>query len=418
VNPSKVKIDVPYGETIEQVEAPEGTEVIYPNRVPVADENEILQQAITNPVGIESLEDFLSRPNNILAIVNDATRATPTAKILKCIYNFIRNKKTRFLVATGAHKTPTETGYHKIFGEFWDRCKNRVHTHDAKRDEQMAYLGETRRGNQVHLNKMVIEAQAILVIGSVEPHYFAGYTGGRKSFLPGIASYDAIEKNHELALNKDARVLRLEGNPIHEDMIDAIDLLGERRIFSIMTVLDKDHRIYAASAGSLEDSFIRAVAKADDVYSVNIRDRADIAVSVAFSPMDVDLYQSQKAIEHAKGAVNEDGITILVAKCWGGIGPKHLETLLNNLETADDFKALARAEYKLGYHRIVRTVEFTNKGQIWGVTGISDHILKKLLIKPFHHIQDALDEALLEKGKDAKVVFLMDGTVTVPRLTY
>jgi nickel-dependent lactate racemase len=292
-----------------------------------------------------------------------------------------------------------------------------VDTHDSKRNEQMAYIGETRMGNQVHLNKMVTEAEAILVIGSVEPHYFAGYTGGRKSFLPGIASYEAIEKNHKLALSKDARVLRLEGNPVHEDMMDVIDLMGERHIFSIMTVLDKDHRIYAASAGSLEDSFIRAVAKAANVYSVNIRDKADIAVSVAFSPMDVDLYQSHKAIEHAKEAVNEDGIIILVARCWGGIGPKHFEILLNNLETAGDLKALTRADYKLGHHRIVRTVEFAEKGQIWGVTSISDHIVKKLLIKPFHSVQDALDEALVEKGKDAKVVFLMDGTVTVPRLT-
>jgi len=180
----------------------------------------------------------------------------------------------------------------------------------------------------MRINRMVTEAGSILVIGSVEPHYFAGFTGGRKSFLPGVASHRTIERNHEGALSPRSRVLSLEGNPVHEDMMAAMDILDEVPIFSIQTVLTADHRIYAVAAGDIHDSFRAAVERAKKVFCVRMGRKADIVVTVAAHPMDVDLYQSHKALENGKMALRPGGVIILVSRCREGVGEDQFYRLL------------------------------------------------------------------------------------------
>ncbi|MEJ2067607.1 MAG: lactate racemase domain-containing protein, partial [Deltaproteobacteria bacterium] len=143
----------------------------------------------------------------------------------------------------------------------------------------------------------------IVAISSVEPHYYAGYTGGRKSFFPGAASYQTMEHNHRLALEEGVAPMALTGNPVHEDMVEAMGTLEGKEIYSLQVVLDRFHRICAAFAGSLEGSFAAAVQKAREVFAVEISARADIVVTIAPAPMDIDLYQAHKAIEHGKPAL-------------------------------------------------------------------------------------------------------------------
>jgi len=116
--------------------------------------------------------------------------------------------------------------------------------------------------------------------------------------LPGIASFDTIEQNHKYALDAKAKSLALKGNPVHEDMVDALSAVEEKEIFSIQTVLNKKHKIYSVSAGDIHASFEAAVPEANDVFTVKIREKADIVVSIVCPPMDIDLYQSQKGIEN------------------------------------------------------------------------------------------------------------------------
>ena len=125
----------------------------------------------------------------------------------------------------------------------------------------------------MYLNKIVAEAKKTIVIGSVEPHYFAGYTGGRKGFLPGVASYETITQNHKLALNKSAKALALDGNPVHEDMMDAMNVLKEIKVFSIMTILDKHHNVYETTCGDLVGAFYDAIDSAKKVFCVDIEEK-------------------------------------------------------------------------------------------------------------------------------------------------
>ncbi len=257
--------------------------VYKPNPVSKIDYNKAIDEALLEPLGKESFEHFIDTDERIVFIVNDGTRPTPTRKVLARIYSKIKEKNIYFIVATGCHRAPTQEEWHFILGkEIYEdlHAKNRLWSHDSRNDE-MVYLGISSNGTQMYLNKIVADAKKVCAIGSIEPHYFAGYTGGRKAFLPGVAAYDTIQQNHLLALDPNAQALILKGNPVHEDMMDAMSVLGHIDVFAIMTVLDSDHDICAVRAGDLSDSFYAGIDKADEVFCVKIPQKADIVISVA-----------------------------------------------------------------------------------------------------------------------------------------
>lgn len=409
-------IDVPYGESKIQVKIDDErvAGIVRGNPVPVGNEEEKLRNALENPLNSKNLKEFLANGKNILFIVNDATRPTPTARILEGIFKIAKPADAKFIIATGAHRAPTEPEYRQIFGQFYDELKPRIYAHDARKDKDMTYIGTSRNGTPLYVNKMAMEADRLLIISSVEPHYFAGYSGGRKSFFPGIASYTSIETNHRGAMDPRAASLALEGNPVHEDMIDALKSLEGKDIFTIMTVLDNEHRIYAVTAGHINDAFFAAVDRAKEVFAVKIKEKADIVVTAARYPMDIDLYQAQKALEHGKLALKKGGVLILVASCRAGTGDKTFIDLLSSCATPDEVFKKIKEGYVLGYHKAAKMAEINTWAEMYGVTELPDKLLESVLIKPFHSLQQAVDEAMAKKGKDAKVLFMVDGSVTVP----
>jgi nickel-dependent lactate racemase len=389
--------------------------IIEPNEVEIGDETEVIRQALANPIGSKSLGEFLKGAKDVLFIVNDPTRPTPTARVLDIIEEDISGCPVSFIVATGVHRAPTEEEYIQIFSEkHYSKYKDRIFIHDGKESECI-FLGTSKNGTEMWVNKLGVDADRIVIISSVEPHYFAGYTGGRKSFLPGIASYKTIEQNHKLALKREACALKLKGNPVHEDMIDALGTV-KKEVFTINTVLDKNHRIYAAAAGDIYKSMEEAVSKADEVFVANIPEKADIVVSVVKFPSDIDLYQAQKGIDNAKYALKDGGILILVAKCRMGVGDESFVNLLSSASSPKD--ALERIEKKfvLGWHKAAKMAEIGLWAQTFGVTDLDAEMLEKIFIRPFTSLQEAVDAALAEKGADAKVLVLLDGSLTIPNV--
>lgn len=388
--------------------------VVHPNEVEKRDAEDVLNRAISNPVNSKSFEEFLSDARDVLIIVNDATRPTPTAKVLGIIHDKFKSVPFEFIVATGIHRAPTEDEFEFILGPFYETFKDKIHVHDARKDEDMVYIGTSRNGTEMYVNKLGMEAHKIVIIGSVEPHYFGGYTGGRKSFLPGIASFKTIEQNHKYALKPESRSLALEGNPVHEDMIDALKTIESKEVFSIQTVLDRDRDIFDVTAGHIHDSFYAAIESAKKVFCVSIPEKSDVVLSVAPYPMDVDLYQSQKAIDNGKLALKDEGILIMVSKCRTGIGEKAFYDLLCSCDTPGEVLEKIGREYKLGWHKAGKMAEVMDRAQVWGVTDLLSEDLKKIFIKSFGTVQEAVDKALEEKGDSAKVTILVEGSVTVP----
>lgn len=413
-----MKLSIPYGDIIDTIELADGNveQVILPNSVQMVDETETLRSAILHPLQSPGLAEFLTDRANILLVVNDATRPTPTGRVLEIIYPLLKGKNFKVIIATGSHRAPTEEEYHFIFGELYRELKDRIHVHDARKSKCFL-LGKTRNGNEIMLNTLIRDADAIIPIGSIEPHYFAGYTGGRKSFLPGVASFDCITANHRLAISQEAQAMVLKGNPVAEEFDDAQKLLEKLNIFAIMTVLDGEHRVYAAAAGNLKDSFYSLLPKADEVFVVPIRQLADIVVTVALKPNDIDLYQSLKALDNGKKALKDGGIIILVSACRSGVGSRAFLDLLGSETSCTAVINKLDREYKLGYHKAGKMAEIGMKAQMWAVTPLDKDLIGNAHMRPFNNISEALQEALREKGLAAKVTFITDGSMTIPRLT-
>jgi nickel-dependent lactate racemase len=412
-------IRVPYGkkEVAVAIDDSRFAGSVYPNEVEIGNEDGVLRGALDNPLGSVSFDEFVADARDLVVIVNDRTRPTPTAKVLELVHTKLeRIPDVKFVVATGVHRPPTPEEYAEIFGDLYDVYKDRVIAHDARKSDDMVYLGKSTNGTEMYVNRHVTEASKIMIIGSVEPHYFAGYTGGRKSFLPGVASYETIEQNHKYALLAAAQPLALEGNPVHEDMVDAIKCISDREIFTVMTVLDRQHRIYAATAGDIDEAFYAAIDKAHDVFSVTIDDKADVVVAVAPYPMDVDLYQSQKALDNGKLALRDGGILILVAECRSGVGEEAFVKLLSSADTPQAVMKKIDEGYKLGYHKAAKMAEIAMWADMWAVSGLDPDVLRSIFIAPQPTLQEAVDQALAQKGDDAKVLFLMAASMTVPRL--
>ena len=361
-----------------------------------------------------SFSEWKKRPGNCLVIVNDGTRPTPTARVLMSDRGFFTSKNISYIVATGAHPGPEGGAWRQIFGELYESVKSRVFIHDAGNKAELVFLGKTSYGTEVRLNRIIERFDRILVIGSVEPHYFAGYTGGRKAFLPGIAGYDTITSNHKLAMEPGSGLLRLKGNPIHEDMAEAAKMLGDRDIFSVMTVLYNNHDVYSFHAGDLESSFNHSVADAAGLLSFEVPKPADIIISRAVSPLDRDLYQSHKAIENVRAALRPGGVIILVSECAEGIGESNFYELLSAGKTPSDVFARIMKEYRLGFHKSARLADFMRDSQLYAVTSLNPELLEAVFIKPFSSLQEAFDTALAamqSQGLESpEVLVVQDGS--------
>ncbi|MBU4266059.1 MAG: nickel-dependent lactate racemase [Candidatus Altiarchaeales archaeon] len=409
-----MNIEIDYAGGKKEIEVPDQNllAVIDPKKVEKKDEGELVRKALGT-----KFSDFIKN-GKILFIVNDGQRPTPTAKLLYSIHDEIKDKNPHFIVATGSHREPTEEELNRIFGEEnLNEFRNNIFIHKAK-ESPVEFIGKTSRGTEVSINKKALEFDKLININSVEPHYFAGYSGGRKSFFPGICAHETIAQNHRYALRDESQNCRLKGNPVHEDMEEAVGMLADKKeIFSINLVADGDSDIYDVQAGEWKDSFYRAVESCKEIYCVPIKEKAEVVITVAQPPMDINLYQSQKSIENGKMALKEGGILILVSECIDGIGPSEFYDLLSKSDIPEELFKEIHDNYVLGHHKAAKILSIVSCSRICAVTSLDDETIKKCFITPSKDLQNSLDSALKEKGPGAKVIILRHGSATAPLLS-
>ena len=256
-----MRIDVPWGTGTTPVELDSRriAGVLGANVERAADPAAVLKAALAAPSA--EFEAFLATaPSPLLVVVNDGTRPTPSADVLAMVRPALEEwlrpsgRELAFVIATGTHRCALPREVERILG--FDVAKahaSRIFCHDAKDQDSLVHLGRTKRGTEIWVNRLLAEARSVVLINSVEPHYFAGYTGGRKSLFPGLAGYETVWANHKLSMQAGSEHLVLTGNPVHEDLEEATALgVTGKQVYSVQLVLDKDHRVGFASAGSLE----------------------------------------------------------------------------------------------------------------------------------------------------------------------
>jgi len=351
----------------------------------------------------------------IAIIVNDITRRVPTEKILGILLRHLLAENIEILVATGTHSEPTTDDLKKILGKWYEKFETKIHCHDCDNEALLEKIGETSNGTPVWLNRKFLEAGAVICINSVEPHFFAGFTGGRKSIVPGLAGRETVVANHSLAKSEKAGSLNLRDNPVHLDLIEAVDMAVAVPLFSIQSVLSGNGEIIDLFCGELEESFSKACEAARDVYSLPISHTYDIVFAIGEHPLDINLYQLQKAQEHGAEAVSEGGILIVVGACEEGVGSPYFMKLAGEYPTPESaLSEKALNDNRFGIHKLVKTARRLNKIKIWYVTKLDDKVVRKVYFVPICSPRDALNEALDYFGGAAKIAILRDACFLVP----
>lgn len=406
-----MQIEVGYSDWAQSVIIPDRNllDVLRPNHHgPFHDTDSAIRQAT------EAAAGFLDSTRRVLILVNDATRPTPSGRILSALAPVLRNRAVRVLVSLGAHRPATTDELNAIMGpELRSTSDLVVLQHDSRRKSELALFGHTSRGTEVLFNREIAEAERIIAINSVEPHYFAGFTGGRKSFMPGVAGIEGITQNHNLAADPRSMPLSLAGNPVHEDMTEAAEMIG-LPVFSIQTVQDNERRLLSVRFGSLRDSFFAACLDARKVYGLVIRKKADIVLSVLRPPADINLYQSQRAVEFALHALRSPSIHVTVSRCREGIGDEGFVRILKECRHPVEVAGRSPSSQHPGWHKAARLARIMRQTRLYAVTGLDPRVIHSVFMTPFDTAQEAIDAAIRHVGPDAGVYVIPDAAAVVP----
>ncbi len=305
---------------------------------PASEEADIVEKALQSPIGALRLCELVKGRNRVLLITSDHTRPMPSAITVPLLLKEIRNgapdADIRILVATGFHRM---TAGKELRARFGDRIVDHetVLVHDARNDE-MAYFGVMPSGGELWLNKQAQWADFILSEGFIEPHFFAGFSGGRKSVLPGIASEKSVFFNHnaEFIAHPNARNGVLEGNPIHRDMVFAARQAGLAFILNVC--LNQNKRIVRAFAGDADEAHEAGCAFVRRQTSVR-EQKADIVVTGNGGyPLDLNVYQAVKCMSGAEPFVKEGGVIIAMCSCVDGHGSEGFFDLFVRYKTPEE----------------------------------------------------------------------------------
>lgn len=329
----------------------------------------------------------LCKNSKYLCIVNDGYRNTPTPTILSWLSEidpgFLNNAD--FMIATGTHDAPTEKHYHKIFGDLYNKIQSRVTYHNAHDYSFLIKIGTDKFGEEVWINKAVVEYSSILIIGSVEPHYFAGFTGGRKSLFPGLNDVPTIERNHNLAISLAAAPLKIDGNPVAEHLESLLDLVKMENIISIQAVMDSKNNLIECFCGPLRSSFEKAVTIANKIYARKIDKQYDMVLAEILPPLDSNLYQAQKALEHCQRGVKDGGNLVVISACKEGIGSNFFYDLANNWDRESNKPK--DGKFRFGSHKLSRVNLMSKRINIYLYSEMSPKEVCRVFYEPLDNLQ-------------------------------
>jgi nickel-dependent lactate racemase len=415
-----VDIWLPYGKTEVCARIPTRNYLgsIEPKERPgVADPKAEIERALNEPIGTKRLREIAKAGDKVAIVVDDATRATPSYLMVPLILSElnragVKDEDVTVIFGCGSHRAvkPEEMG--KLVGE--DVLK-RVKTisHDYKSGDQV-FLGKTSFGTKVYVNKIFAEANVKVLTGDVGLHYYAGYGGGRKSVLPAVSSAETIQRNHAMLLHPKAKTGVLEGNPVHEDMMEAAKLAKVDFILNIVT--NSKRELVQAFAGDLEKAFYEGVKLVDEMYKVPIERRADIVVvSSGGYPHDINLFQAYKGIDNALDAVKRGGVIVLAAECPEGHGNDVFYEWMTKFNDLKQMENEIKRRFVLGGHKAYYLMRALQKVKIILVSVMPDYYaVNTFKLRTARALNDALLDAFDIAGKNAKVWAMPHGNITLP----
>jgi lactate racemase len=427
-----MQINLAYGKTRLPIELPdERTTVIEPKYVHgIARENEfeVLTNALRQPMASEPLRERVNENDHVAIVICDITRAIPTARILPPLLRELHevgvsNENVVILNATGTHRVNTDDELRAMVGdEIFARY--RVENHNCHDNGAHTFVGTTRGGRSVRVDSRLLNASVRILTGFIEPHFFAGFSGGPKMVVPGLASLDTVMQMHDAQLigEMNARWGITRGNPLWEELRDAAELAMRARHavnFNYNITLNRDLDITGIFCGDLDASHDAGCTFAREVAMQRVAEPFDIVVTTNSGyPLDLNLYQTVKGMSAAAQVVKQDGEIVVASECREGF-PAHgkYRALLSEGSTPDEWLHMIHqpqfSEHDQWQVQVQAQIQKKARVHLYS-DGLSDQEIRSAQLVPTRDVQETVRVLMHARGEHARVCVLPEGPQTIP----
>lgn len=384
-------------------------------------QEKLVEQALMEPVCSERISDIVADKEKVLVITSDHTRPVPSKITLPIYLREIRRRnpkvKIKILIATGVHRLTTKEEMLMKFGKELVETEEII-CHDSRDKSAMVYKGILPSGGELWVNSLVDWADVIVSEGFIEPHFFAGFSGGRKSILPGIASEKTVLANHcsKFIANNNSRTGNLENNPIHKDMLYAAETAGLRFILNV--VIDGDKNIINAFSGHPQKAHDSGCNFVRELSSIEAKKSDIVITSNGGYPLDQNIYQAVKGMTAAEACVNEGGVIIMVSACNDGHGGEEFYHWFADAKSPAEVAArIARIDQRdtiADQWEAQILARILVKCEVIIVTDQCDpKLIQDMHMKHAFTLEEALRMARDKKGYDAKITVIPDGVSVI-----
>ena len=372
---------------------------------------------LEEPIETEPLAAIAEGKKSACVVICDSTRPVPNSVILPPILQTLEDSgidlpKITILIATGLRRNSTQEERHEIIGEDIMLRKFKVSDHSSRKLHQHEYLGVTKSGTLIWIDRRYLEAEVKVLTGVIEPHSIAGFSGGRKSICPGIAAVETVASCYapHLLENENVRPGNLDGNPIHAEQMEIARKAGCD--FVVNVLLNQDRKISKVIGGHMNYAFLEGVSLARKRQTDTIEKQVDIVVtSGGGSPFDKTWSQTIRSIVSALDILKPGGTIIIASACVEGVGSEDLEKIAEQFSSIDDvMSAIASDQSFTDQWQLEELAKALHKGKVKVVSsGIPAETLQKLFVTPCTSVEEAVAEALTEYGADASIAVIPTG---------
>lgn len=415
---------IPYGQEKIPVRLPEGCKFdwIEPSYIPPAsDPVDVIRRSLANPVDGKRIQDFHGAQSAVIAI-NDKTRPVPNEILLPPLLDElhragIAQQNIKFLIATGTHKPMQPDEFLRILPvDISSRYE--VISHDCDDQGNLVFLGQTSRGTQVWANRLFVEADLRIMVGNIEPHHFAGFSGGHKTAAIGLTSRTTINHNHAMLMEPGAYIAHYDDNPLRQDIEEIGALVGGN--FALNAILNGDKKVVQAVSGEPLAVMRAGIQVSRQICQIKVNGTYDMVIaSAGGAPKDINFYQSQKALTHASLFTRDGGVILLAAACPEGTGSQAYEDFMAGLSSPAEVFAKSRAMgFRVGPHKAFQVARDAARVSIVLVSMIPADLVSRLLMHPAATLEEAVQTGfhLLSPTppQDLRIAILPRATNTIP----
>ena len=377
--------------------------------------------AINSPVDKNTILEHCTSTTSVGITINDKTRPVPNTLLLTPLLHKLKalgieNSAITIFIASGTHVPMKPEEYQLILSQEIINTIQ-ISAHNSDDETQLCEIGKTFRGTPVFVNKEFFHKDLKIVVGDIELHHFAGYSGGVKSAAIGLAGRQTINHNHKLLLDNQSILGNYAHNPLRNDIEEIGELMGIN--LALNAVLNERKEIVKVFFGKPRDVIKAGIKVVNDISQVPIESLYDLVVASAGGyPKDINLYQAQKAMTHASLFCKPAGKIILIAECIEGVGSDGYLEFMRNVDSAEEvIKKFEENEFSVGPHKAFQIARLLTKHQIFFYSSISTSLTKSLLLNPLSSVREIDDLINNTISSGGRVAILPYATACIPKLT-